>query len=89
MCVWVCVVCVGVKVCLVRGCGCGCVHIMSVCTCVCGSAGILCGECRREDEGVSALLNECVDCSDASGLLILVLSQSKFLLFHFYQAKYM
>ena len=36
--------------------------------------GVLCGECRDESEGVSALLNECVTCSDTSGLLILALS---------------
>ena len=39
------------------------------------SAGILCGECRDEGKGVSALLNNCVTCSNASGLLILALSQ--------------
>ena len=38
--------------------------------------GTLCGKCRDEDEGVSALLNQCVTCSSASGLLILALSQS-------------
>ena len=38
------------------------------------STGVLCGQCDGEDKGVSALLNECVSCSDASGLLILALS---------------
>ena len=37
--------------------------------------GTLCGECRDGNEGVSALLNECVSCHDASGLYILALSQ--------------
>ena len=37
-------------------------------------AGVLCGECIDESEGVSALLNECVSCSNVSGLLILALS---------------
>ena len=32
-------------------------------------AGVLCGQCRG-DKGVSALLNKCVSCHDASGLLI-------------------
>ena len=35
--------------------------------------GVLCGNCG-EGLGVSALLNECVTCSDASGLLIAGLS---------------
>ena len=39
------------------------------------SPGTLCGECREEGMGVSALLNECVTCTSASGLLILSLSQ--------------
>ena len=35
--------------------------------------GILCGECKYGGEGVSALLNNCVSCPKASGLIILVL----------------
>ena len=37
-------------------------------------AGVLCGQCRG-DKGVSALLNKCVSCHDASGLLIAGLSK--------------
>ena len=37
------------------------------------STGILCGECR-DGMGVSALLNNCVICPSAQGLLILALS---------------
>ena len=37
--------------------------------------GELCGNCR-DGKGVSALLNRCVSCSDASGLLILALSKT-------------
>ena len=38
-------------------------------------AGVLCGQCRNESAGYSALLNDCVSCNDASGLLILALSK--------------
>ena len=37
-------------------------------------AGILCGECR-DGKGVSILLNDCVSCYNAQGLLILGLSK--------------
>ena len=37
-------------------------------------AGVLCGSCRN-GYGVSVLLNECVTCPDASGMLIAVLSE--------------
>ena len=37
-------------------------------------AGILCGECR-DGKGVSVLLNDCVSCPNAQGLLILGLSK--------------
>ena len=37
-------------------------------------AGVLCGDCRN-GYGVSVLLNKCVTCHDASGLLIVVLSK--------------
>ena len=37
--------------------------------------GTLCGECWRERHGVSALLNQCVSCSDISILLILALGK--------------
>jgi len=43
----------------------------------CLPAGVLCGECDGENMGVSALLNKCVSCSDASGLLILALGMLK------------
>ena len=36
--------------------------------------GILCGECG-DGKGVSVLLNDCVSCHDAQGLLILGLSK--------------
>ena len=36
--------------------------------------GVLCGQCRG-DKGVSALLNKCVSCHDASGVLIALLSK--------------
>ena len=36
--------------------------------------GILCGKCRS-GRGVSALLNRCISCHDASGMLILALSK--------------
>ena len=36
--------------------------------------GILCGKCR-DGKGVSVLLNDCVSCHDAQGLLILGLSK--------------
>ena len=39
------------------------------------SKGELCGVCR-DGKGVSALLNKCTTCSDASGLLILLLSET-------------
>lgn len=45
--------------------------VVSVCIC----AGNLCGECR-DGRGVSALLNNCVTCNNAQGLLILALSMS-------------
>ena len=38
--------------------------------------GELCGECRGGN-GVSAILNRCTTCSDASGLLILLLSKTE------------
>ena len=38
------------------------------------SAGVLCGNCR-DGYGVSVLLNKCVTCHDASGILIAVLSE--------------
>ena len=38
------------------------------------SAGVLCGNCR-DGYGVSLLLNKCVTCHDASGILIAVLSE--------------
>ena len=37
-------------------------------------AGVLCGSCRN-GYGVSVLLNKCVTCHDASGMLIAVLSE--------------
>ena len=37
------------------------------------SVGTLCGECKSDEEGVSALLNQCVSCPEASGLLIIAL----------------
>ena len=53
----------------------------SLITCTCTSvshpyhmAGVLCGSCRN-GYGVSALLNKCVTCHDASGMLIAVLSE--------------
>ena len=39
-------------------------------------AGVLCGNCR-DGYGVSVLLNKCVTCHDASGILIVVLSESQ------------
>ena len=36
--------------------------------------GILCGECKDERKGVSALFNQCVTCGNESGFLILALS---------------
>ncbi|CAI8057069.1 hypothetical protein GBAR_LOCUS31080, partial [Geodia barretti] len=41
--------------------------------CACSRRGTLCGECRDDEKGVSSLLNNCVTCDDASGLLILLL----------------
>lgn len=38
------------------------------------TTGVLCGECEI-NYGVSALLDNCVTCSDAFGLLIAVLSE--------------
>ncbi|XP_065898161.1 uncharacterized protein [Dysidea avara] len=40
--------------------------------CDCSREGYLCGSCR-DGKGVSALFNECVDCSDGFGALIAVL----------------
>ena len=37
---------------------------------------MLCGECRNGC-GVSALLNRCVTCSDAMGLLVAVLGEKR------------
>ena len=37
--------------------------------------GILCGECR-DGKGVSALLSNCVSCSNVQGLLLLALSMN-------------
>ena len=37
---------------------------------------MLCGECRN-GSGVSALLNRCVTCSDAMGLLVAVLGEKR------------
>ena len=48
------------------------VRVLFVLTCT----GELCGECR-DGKGVSALLNKCTTCSDASGLLILALSKKQ------------
>ena len=48
---------------------------------MCVGAGILCGECSSKGEGVSALLNECVSCSNISALLILALGM---LIFQFH-----
>ena len=48
--------------------------IRSVCNSVTLSAGVLCGNCRN-GYGVSVLLNKCVTCHDASGILIVVLSE--------------
>ena len=39
--------------------------------------GVLCGECR-DGKGVSVLLNNCVTCHSAQGLLILALSRLNF-----------
>lgn len=39
------------------------------------NTGALCGGCT-DNKGFSVLLNRCVTCADASGLLILVLSKS-------------
>ena len=39
-------------------------------------AGVLCGSCRN-GYGVSVLLNKCVTCHDASGILIAVLGESQ------------
>ncbi len=36
------------------------------------TAGILCGECKN-GKGVSALLNYCVTCENASGILVIAL----------------
>ena len=49
-------------------------HLLLVLCCDC--AGELCGDCRN-GYGVSVLLNKCVTCHDASGLLIAVLSESQ------------
>ena len=68
-----------------------CVYVY-VCVCVdvnscvsfsmlCSSLGILCGNCI-EGLGVSALLNECVTCGDASGLLIAGLGKLQQLIDH-------
>ena len=43
---------------------------------LCGAIGELCGECR-DGGGVSSLLNRCTTCNDASGLLILLLSETQ------------
>ena len=48
---------------------------------LCSSLGILCGNCI-EGLGVSALLNECVTCGDASGLLIAGLGKLRQLIDH-------
>ena len=46
-------------------------------SCVCPpSSGVLCGECRN-GSGVSALLNRCVTCSNAMGLLVAVLGEKR------------
>ena len=39
------------------------------------TSGVLCGQCRG-DKGVSTLLNKCVSCHDASGLLLAGLSKT-------------
>ena len=58
------------------------VCISVVCVCVVRVlfvfTGELCGECR-DGKGVSALLNKCTTCSDASSLLILALSKKQLL----------
>ena len=41
---------------------------------LCDHAGVLCGDCKNG--GVSALLNKCVSCHNASGILIAALSKS-------------
>ena len=42
--------------------------------CIISSLGVLCGDCK-DGAGVSALLNQCVSCNDAYGLLIAALSK--------------
>ena len=44
--------------------------------CMSAISGVLCGECRN-GSGVSALLNRCVTCSDAMGLLVAVLGEKR------------
>ena len=41
---------------------------------------MLCGECRN-GSGVSVLLNRCVTCSDAMGLLVAVLGEKREIVF--------
>ena len=41
-------------------------------------AGVLCGDCRN-GYGVSVLLNKCVTCPNASGILIAALSKYSYL----------
>ena len=48
---------------------CNCIHSYLL------FVGYLCGDCKN-GEGVSALLNRCVNCSDAYGILIAVLSKN-------------
>ena len=55
-----------------------CISVVCVCVMLFVLLGELCGECR-DGKGVSALLNKCTTCSDASGLLILALSKKQLL----------
>ncbi len=46
------------------------------------NVGILCGECKN-GRGVSVLLNYCVTCENASGILVIALGEFLYLLPHF------
>ncbi len=46
------------------------------------NTGILCGECKN-GRGVSALMNYCVTCENASGILVIALGELLYLLPHF------
>ena len=41
-------------------------------------SGVLCGRCRGDEVGVSALLNKCVSCHDASAILIVGLGKTNY-----------